>query len=137
MKANIVRRSVAARGLGHRPLDAWRATERGAVPHSRRARPSRKSRLELPLELRNQVSRVSLANERSAGAVILLDAGSRWSRVGLFSGSESERDQPLLGPLYYVRRALAPYAELVEHQTANLAEGLDEDVEAPTRRCWS
>ena len=68
---------------------------------------------------------MTIANERSAGAVHLLDAGSRWSRVGLFSGSESERDQPLLGPLYYVRRALAPYAELVEHQTANLAEGLD------------
>ncbi|MGI9408949.1 MAG: DUF4159 domain-containing protein, partial [Hyphomicrobiaceae bacterium] len=81
--------------------------------------------LELPLELRNQVSRVALANERSAGAVHLLDAGARWSRVGLFSGSEIERDQPLLGPLYYVRRALAPYAELVEHQTANLAEGLE------------
>ena len=84
--------------------------------------------LELPLELRNQVSRVALANERSAGAVHLLDAGSRWSRVGLFSGSEIERDQPLLGPLYYVRRALAPYAELVEHQTANLAEGLDKTL---------
>ena len=80
--------------------------------------------IELPLELRNQVARVAIANERSAGAVNLLDSGSRWSRIGLLSGTERDRDQPLLGPLYYVRRALAPYAELVEHETANLAEGL-------------
>lgn len=80
--------------------------------------------LELPLELRNQVSRVAVVNERSAGAVHLLDAGSRWSRIGLISGTERERDQPLLGPLYYIRRALAPFAELVEHDTANLADGI-------------
>ena len=81
--------------------------------------------LALPLELRNQVSRIVIANERSAGAVNLLDAGSRWSRVGLLSGTERDRDQPLLGPLYYVRRALAPFAELVEHETANIADGLE------------
>jgi len=78
----------------------------------------------LPIELRNEVSRVVLANHRSAGAVHLLDARSRWSRIGLFSGSGSELAQPLLGPLYYARRALRPYAELVEHETANLSEGL-------------
>ncbi|MGI9426624.1 MAG: DUF4159 domain-containing protein [Hyphomicrobiaceae bacterium] len=81
--------------------------------------------IELPLELRNQVSRVAVMNERSAGAVHLLDSGSRWSRVALISGSDRGRDQPLLGPLYYVRRALAPYAELVEHQTSNLFDGID------------
>jgi len=79
----------------------------------------------LPLELRNQVSRVAILNETSAGAVHLLDAGSRWSRIGLFSGSALESDQPLLSPLYYVRRALQPYAELVEDETSNLAEGLE------------
>ncbi|MGI9521146.1 MAG: DUF4159 domain-containing protein [Hyphomicrobiaceae bacterium] len=80
--------------------------------------------INLPLELRNQVSRVAISNERSAGAVHLLDARSRWSRIGLISGAERDRDQPLLGPLYYVRRALAPYGELVEYDTANLAEGV-------------
>jgi len=82
--------------------------------------------LELPLELRNQVSRVAIAEESSAGAVHLLDARSRWSRVGLISGTERERDQPLLGPLYYVRRALQPFAELVEPSDANLATGITE-----------
>ncbi|HUS98014.1 MAG TPA: DUF4159 domain-containing protein [Hyphomicrobiaceae bacterium] len=80
--------------------------------------------LELPLELRNQVSRVVITSESSAGGVHLLDARSRWSRVGLIAGSETETDQPLLGPLYYVRRALQPFAELVEPADANLSTGL-------------
>jgi Domain of unknown function (DUF4159)/Aerotolerance regulator N-terminal len=82
--------------------------------------------IELPLELRNQVSRMAIAAESSAAAVYLLDARSKWSRVGLIAGTEADRDQPLLGPLYYVRRALAPYAELVEPNDANLATGLIE-----------
>lgn len=84
--------------------------------------------IELPLELRNQVSRVALLNERSAGAVHLLDAGSRWSRIGLISGSQHDRSQPLLGPLYYVRRALAPYAELVEYETADLSQSISDTL---------
>ena len=81
--------------------------------------------IELPLELRNQVSRVAVVSERSAGAVHLLDAGTKWSRVAIFSGTERDRDQPLLGPLYYVRKAMAPYSEVVEHQTSNLADGVE------------
>jgi len=80
---------------------------------------------ELPLELRNQVTRVEIAGERSAGAVHLLDARSQWHRVGLLSGETREQAQPLLAPLYYVRKAMAPFAELVEPKDANLAQGID------------
>ena len=45
---------------------------------------------DLPLELRNQVTRIEIAGERSAGAVHLLDARSQWHRVGL-SPSELAR----------------------------------------------
>ncbi|MEE8530988.1 MAG: BatA domain-containing protein, partial [Hyphomicrobium sp.] len=62
--------------------------------------------LELPLELRNQVSRVEIAGEKSAGAVSLLDARSQWQRVALISGEAREEAQPLLAPLYYIDRAL-------------------------------
>ncbi len=41
---------------------------------------------ELPLELRNQVARIEIAGERSAGGVHLLDARSQWHRIGLLSG---------------------------------------------------
>jgi hypothetical protein len=74
----------------------------------------------LPLELRNQVTRVEVAGERSAGAVHLLDSRSRWNRIGLISGESREQAQPLLAPLYYIDRALAPFSELVRPKDANL-----------------
>ena len=80
---------------------------------------------DLPLELRNQVTRIEVAGERSAGAVHLLDSRSQWHRVGLISGDSRDLDQPLLGPLYYIARALGPYAELVEPKDANAAAALD------------
>ncbi|MBL8564545.1 MAG: DUF4159 domain-containing protein [Hyphomicrobiaceae bacterium] len=79
----------------------------------------------LPLELRNQVTRVEIAGERSAGAVSLIDAQSQWHRVGLLSGEAQEQSQPLLAPLYYIEKALAPYAEIVHAKDANLAAGID------------
>ncbi|MDX2155838.1 MAG: DUF4159 domain-containing protein [Hyphomicrobiaceae bacterium] len=74
----------------------------------------------LPLELRNQVTRVEIAGERSAGGVHLLDARSRWNRIALISGESREQAQPLLAPLYYLDRALAPFSELVKPGKANL-----------------
>jgi len=76
----------------------------------------------LPLELRNQVTRVELAGERSAGAVHLLDARSRWNRIALISGENREQAQPLLAQLYYLDRALGPFSELVKPGKANLEE---------------
>jgi hypothetical protein len=84
-----------------------------------------RAEFDLPLELRNQVTRVEIAGEPSAGAVNLLDARSQWHRIGLISGESQEQSQPLLGPLYYIQRALAPFAELVHPKDANLASGID------------
>jgi hypothetical protein len=81
---------------------------------------------ELPLELRNQVTRLEIAGERSAGAVQLLDARAQWQRVAMLSGASLEQAQPLLGPLYYVERALSPFAEVIDPRDANLAEGVDQ-----------
>lgn len=75
---------------------------------------------ELPLELRNQVTRVEIAGERSAGAVNLLDARSQWHRIGLISGASREQAQPLLAPLYYIERALAPFSEIAKSEDSNL-----------------
>ncbi|HEX9461346.1 MAG TPA: DUF4159 domain-containing protein [Alphaproteobacteria bacterium] len=69
-------------------------------------------RLTLPTELRNRVSRLELEGEASAGAVVLVD--ERWRRrpVGLVSGGPVEREQPLLADIYYLQRALGPFAEI-------------------------
>lgn len=84
-----------------------------------------KATFELPLELRNQVARIEIASERSAGAVSLIDAMTQWHRVGLLSGESREEAQPLLAPLYYVQKALKPYADVVVTKDSNLVQGLD------------
>ncbi|MDP6239267.1 MAG: DUF4159 domain-containing protein [Alphaproteobacteria bacterium] len=68
--------------------------------------------LEVPTAVRNEIARLDIDGERSAGAVILLD--ERWRRrpVGLVSGGGSERNQPLLSELYYLDRALRPFSEV-------------------------
>jgi len=67
---------------------------------------------DLPVELRNDIARLEIAGERSAGAVQLLD--KRWRRraVGIVSGSTSDTAQPLLAPTFYLSRALAPFADV-------------------------
>ena len=69
-------------------------------------------KLELPGEIRNEITRVEIEAEASAGATFLID--ERWRRrpVGVFSGETAERAQPLLSDLYYVERALNPVSEL-------------------------
>jgi hypothetical protein len=68
--------------------------------------------LRLPLEVRNETRRIAIANEQSAGALRLLGAGSQRHAVGLVSASSIENEQPLLSDVYYLERALSPYAEL-------------------------
>ncbi len=70
--------------------------------------------IELPLELRNDASRIEITNGRSAAGIYLFD--DRWRRksVAMLSGASQELEQPLLSPLYYVSRALQPSAEIAE-----------------------
>ena len=70
------------------------------------------ARLTLPIEVRNAVSRLEIAGERSAGAVALLDDRAKRRRVGIVSGATADTAQPLLSPTYYVSRALSPFAEI-------------------------
>jgi hypothetical protein len=81
---------------------------------------------DLPLELRNQVTRLEIPGEHSAGGVSLLDGRSQWQRVGLLSGESQEESQPLLAPLYYIEKAIQPFAEIVRSKDHNLAVGIDE-----------
>ena len=68
--------------------------------------------LDLPLELRNRLARLVLEGEDTAGAVVLLDERFRRRPVGLVSGETVELAQPLLGDLFYLERALSPFAEV-------------------------
>jgi hypothetical protein len=67
---------------------------------------------DLPVELRNDIARLEISGERSAGAVQLLD--KRWRRraIGIVSGSTNETAQPLLASTFYLTRALGPFADV-------------------------
>ena len=79
------------------------------------------ARLGLPLALRNEITRLEIVGARHAGAVMLLDETSRKRSVGLVSGAVRTENQPLLSDLYFLERALKPYAALTRGTIANLA----------------
>ncbi len=69
--------------------------------------------LPLPLEIRNQVVRLDLDGVTGANATVLLDERFRRRPVGLIAGgAETAADVPLIGELFYLDRALSPFAEL-------------------------
>jgi hypothetical protein len=70
------------------------------------------ARLTLPGELRNDVARLEIEDGANAGEVFLVD--ERWRRrpVGIVSGDTAEAEQPLLSSIYYLERALRPFAEI-------------------------
>ena len=85
--------------------------------------------INLPVEIRNDIARLEIPAERSAGAVQLLD--KRWRRrtVGVVSGSTSDTAQPLLASTYYLSRALNPFADVRLAEVAAPAETVRRFIE--------
>lgn len=77
-----------------------------------------------PFELRNDFARLSIAGLASAGSVQLLDDGFRRRKVALISGDANDGFQPLLSPLFYVERALQPYADLIQSKDRDLVTAI-------------
>lgn len=78
--------------------------------------------LDLPSELLARLTRVEMENERTAGAVILVD--DRWRRrpVGLAVEGDGMADRPLIGDIYYLERALTPTSEVRRGPVGQLLE---------------
>ncbi len=74
----------------------------------------------LPLEVRNETSRIAILNADAAGSVQLLGGGGARRAVGLVTAGASEDTQPLLSDTYYLERALAPYAEVRKGTVSDL-----------------
>jgi hypothetical protein len=79
-----------------------------------------------PFELRNDFARLSVDGIATAGATHLLDDGFKRRRIALLSGDSGNDFQPLLLPLYYISRALEPYADLIQPRGGDLAASLRE-----------
>ncbi|HMN85080.1 MAG TPA: DUF4159 domain-containing protein [Bauldia sp.] len=88
------------------------------------------ARFVLPVELRNDIARLDLVGTETAGAVQLLDERWRRRRIGLLSGATADTAQPLLSPLYYIARAVQPFADASEPRDANAAVAVPELIES-------
>ena len=85
--------------------------------------------LNLPVEIRNDIARLEISSEHSAGAVQLLD--KRWRRrsIGVLTGSTADTAQPLLSATYYLSRALAPFADVRPADSGSVAQGVNQFLE--------
>ncbi len=114
LTARLVRSEASAPAKGQaRALDA-RGREIGRTPFDFGDGRETTARFDLPVELRNEVSKVVIEGERSAGATWLVDERSRRRRVAIASGASADIAQPLLAPSYYLKRALQPFADVSE-----------------------
>ena len=114
LEAHLTRADLNARRVGVvRALDA-QGRSIGEAPFDFGLARETQAKFELPVELRNQISRLVVADEASAGATWLTDERSRRRRVAILSGASADVAQPLLSPTYYIKRALAPFAEIRE-----------------------
>jgi hypothetical protein len=81
-----------------------------------------RAQIRLPLEVRNETARIVVQGRDSAGAVQLLDEGAARRAVGLVSAANPQGAQPLLSDVYYLERALSPFADLRKGSIANLLD---------------
>ncbi|MGK2285216.1 DUF4159 domain-containing protein [Pedomonas sp. V897] len=59
-----------------------------------------------------RISRLTIAESRSAATTALIDAAALHPRVAIFSGERRGEPRPLQSAAFYVRRALEPYASV-------------------------
>ncbi|MGF1560678.1 MAG: DUF4159 domain-containing protein [Geminicoccaceae bacterium] len=74
-----------------------------------------------PLGIRNSIQRLVVEGRDGVGTAVLLDESMRRKVVGLVDPGEVSA-QPLLSELYYVERALRPYAEIVNAPLERLVD---------------
>jgi Domain of unknown function (DUF4159)/Aerotolerance regulator N-terminal len=103
--------------------------------------------MDLPVEIRNKIARLTIAGAPSAGAVYLLDERTRRRPVGLLTTGVDATDTPLSGAFFFLKTALAPFAELREGDLPALTRGelsvlimpdrtLTDGPEAVALRAW-
>ena len=82
-----------------------------------------------PFEIRNDIARIDVDAARTAAGVRLVDDSFRRRRVGLISGESVDIAQPLLSPLYYIDKALSPYADVIRAESADLTKSIPALIE--------
>ncbi|MCB1381560.1 MAG: DUF4159 domain-containing protein [Notoacmeibacter sp.] len=83
----------------------------------------------VPFELRNDFADIFIEGAKQAGATRVLDDNQRRRRVGLLAAIDADSAQPLLSPLFYIRRALGEFADVVEPAKPELDTAIAELIE--------
>lgn len=83
----------------------------------------------VPFELRNDFASIALDGENQAAGVRVLDGTAKRRRVGLLSQAPTDDTRQLLSPLYYIRRALEPSADIIEPKSPDLLEAIPQLLE--------
>ena len=112
LDVRVLRASLSSPGEGAvRALDR-KGLQLGEAPFDFAGGNETQAKFEMPVELRNDIARLEIAHEHSAGAVFLLDERWRRRRIGLISSETLDVAQPLLAPAYYLTKALLPFADI-------------------------
>ncbi|MEM9573909.1 MAG: DUF4159 domain-containing protein, partial [Pseudomonadota bacterium] len=85
--------------------------------------------IEAPFDLRNDIATLRISEQSHAASTYLLDENNRRRRFALFSGLAGDEAQPLLSPLYYIERAIGPYADIVRPRHNDLTKDIPEIIE--------
>jgi len=112
LTAHLLRRDMSGKQTGKLVALDLKGLSLGEAPFDFGAATETQARFDLPIELRNEVSRVAIVDEHSAGAVSLLDSRAKRRRIGIVTGTSADESQPLLSPAYYLTKALSPFAEV-------------------------
>ena len=104
------------RGRQHGAVRAYDERSRlvGEAPFDFADKTTATARFDLPVELRNEITRLAIDGEASAGAAWLVDERAKRRRVAVAAGGSADLAEPLLAPTYYITRALAPFADVRE-----------------------
>ncbi len=127
----VIRRAASDAGAGIVTARDIKGRVVGNAPFTFAAgETSAEAKITLPIEIRNEIARLEISRSQTAGAVQLLDDRFRRRRVGLLSGASVESAQPLLSPLYYISRAVQPFADVREPRNANAAVAVPDLIDA-------
>ncbi len=69
---------------------------------------------DMPIELRNRIKRIALAEGVSAGGVVLADSGIVRRKVALYAPQNTQEGPQLIDPLFYLKKALEPSSQVIQ-----------------------
>lgn len=103
--------SITAHGLD--PNGVERVLARTSAAFSLTGKTA-ETKLTLPPELRNRISRFTIEGYRSAAAVSLSDDSLKRREVALIAGRDEGESVAVLAPLHYLEQALSPTTDLID-----------------------